>query len=79
MKILFVPEDVVRRARTTSEEMRQLLDALSSCPSGQALAIECESQEAARKAASRFRAALYARKLRYSVVVSGKIVYIKRK
>ena len=79
MKILFVPEDVVRRARTTSEEIGQLLDALSSCPLGQALAIECESPEAAKKAAARFRATLYARKLKYSVITSGKIVYIKRK
>jgi hypothetical protein len=80
MKIMFVPEDVVRRTRTTSSEIQQLLDAISSCPLGQALAVECESNEAAKKAAARFRATLYARNSRaYSVIVSGKIVYIKRK
>lgn len=79
MKIIFVPEEVVRRTRTTSDEIQQLLSALSSCPAGQAVAVELEDQEAAQKAAARFRAALYARSLRYSVIVSGKIVYIKRK
>ncbi|GIV64588.1 MAG: hypothetical protein KatS3mg045_1927 [Bellilinea sp.] len=79
MKITFVPEDVVRRSRAASEEVAQLLDAISSCPKGQAVAVELEATEAARKAASRYRASLYARKLKYSVIVSGRIVYIKRK
>jgi len=79
MKIVFVPEDVVRRTRTTSAEVQQILDAIRACPPGQAVAVELESGEAAKKAAARFRATLYARQMAYSVIVSGKIVYIKRK